>query len=274
MQPNKNGNKVNQKDQCFYCTNLRKATKSQIEFSTKASRPRGHTHKDSTCQGRRSKRCMFSPWVLGIFWRRKWPPAPVVLPGKLHGLRSLVGGLWGSQRVKHDRAHRHTHTRRVVKTVKPGWVIMSVEKGESLQVSWWSQVLLALGAFANSVSAIRVNGSLGSARSDTRPTQRHGWLQGSGALCWYRVQRNSPERQWNPSGVPMMRKESTLKEGSMYFHTYLATLTKKLYKFLSYQGQDAGEVSWKSLKKQIKYPSIILSFRRQIAWKGHILQTG
>ena len=29
----------------------------------------------------------------------------------------------------------HAHTRRVVETVKPGWVIMSVEKGESLQVS-------------------------------------------------------------------------------------------------------------------------------------------
>ena len=29
-------------------------------------------------------------------WRRKWQPTPVLLPGKLHGQRSLVGcSLWG-----------------------------------------------------------------------------------------------------------------------------------------------------------------------------------
>ena len=34
---------------------------------------------------------------LGRFsWRRKWQPTPVLLPGKLHGLRSLVGySPWG-----------------------------------------------------------------------------------------------------------------------------------------------------------------------------------
>ena len=34
---------------------------------------------------------------LGRFpWRRKWKPTPVLLPGKFHGLRSLVGySPWG-----------------------------------------------------------------------------------------------------------------------------------------------------------------------------------
>ena len=34
---------------------------------------------------------------LGRFpWRRKWQPTPVLLPGKFHGLRSLVGySPWG-----------------------------------------------------------------------------------------------------------------------------------------------------------------------------------
>ena len=27
----------------------------------------------------------------GVMWRRKWQPTPVLLPGKFHGLRSLVG---------------------------------------------------------------------------------------------------------------------------------------------------------------------------------------
>ena len=30
------------------------------------------------------------------FWRRQWHPTPVLLPGKSHGLRSLVGcSPWG-----------------------------------------------------------------------------------------------------------------------------------------------------------------------------------
>ena len=33
----------------------------------------------------------FEPWVRKIPWRRKWQPTPVLLPGKCHGWRSLVG---------------------------------------------------------------------------------------------------------------------------------------------------------------------------------------
>ena len=38
----------------------------------------------------------FDPWVRKIPWRRKWHPTPVLLPGKFHGWRSLVGySPWG-----------------------------------------------------------------------------------------------------------------------------------------------------------------------------------
>ena len=38
------------------------------------------------------------------WWRRQWHPAPVLLPGKSHGQRSLVGcSPWGC-RVRHDWA--------------------------------------------------------------------------------------------------------------------------------------------------------------------------
>ena len=38
----------------------------------------------------------FDPWVGKIRWRRKWQSTPVLLPGKSHGQRSLVGySLWG-----------------------------------------------------------------------------------------------------------------------------------------------------------------------------------
>ena len=33
----------------------------------------------------------FDPWVRKIPWRKKWQPTPVLLPGKSHGQRSLVG---------------------------------------------------------------------------------------------------------------------------------------------------------------------------------------
>ena len=34
----------------------------------------------------------------GIFWRRQWHPTPLLLPGKSHGQRSLVGcSPWGRQ---------------------------------------------------------------------------------------------------------------------------------------------------------------------------------
>ena len=36
------------------------------------------------------------PWVRKIPWRMKWQPTPVLLPGKSHGQRSLVGySPWG-----------------------------------------------------------------------------------------------------------------------------------------------------------------------------------
>ena len=43
----------------------------------------------------------FNPWVRKISWRRKWQPPTVLLPGKSHGWRSLVGySPWG-RRVGH-----------------------------------------------------------------------------------------------------------------------------------------------------------------------------
>ena len=53
--------------------------------------PRWHSGKESACQCRRPKRCVFNPWVGKIPWRRKWQPALVFLPGKSHRQRNLVG---------------------------------------------------------------------------------------------------------------------------------------------------------------------------------------
>ena len=41
--------------------------------------------KEPTCQYRRPERHRFDPWDGKIPWRRKWQPAPVLLPGESHG---------------------------------------------------------------------------------------------------------------------------------------------------------------------------------------------
>ena len=48
------------------------------------------------------RRPRFNPWVRKISWRRKWQPAPVLLPREFHGQSSLVGySAWGHERVGH-----------------------------------------------------------------------------------------------------------------------------------------------------------------------------
>ena len=43
---------------------------------------------------------VLDPWVGKIPWRRKWQPTPVLLPGKSHGWRNLVGySPWGCKEL-------------------------------------------------------------------------------------------------------------------------------------------------------------------------------
>ena len=52
-------------------------------------------------QCRKCKGPGFNPWVGKIPWRRKWKPTPVLLPGKFHGKRSLVGySSWGRKELE------------------------------------------------------------------------------------------------------------------------------------------------------------------------------
>ena len=45
------------------------------------------------------------------FWRRKWQPTPVFLPGESHGQRGLIGySLWGHKESDMTKQLTHTHT--------------------------------------------------------------------------------------------------------------------------------------------------------------------
>ena len=67
------------------------------------TKPGGTSSKESTYQSRRRKRHSFYPGVGKIPWSRKWPPAPVFLPGESlwteepGGLQSMT-----LQRVGHN----------------------------------------------------------------------------------------------------------------------------------------------------------------------------
>ena len=63
-------------------------------------------------------------WIGKIPWRRKWQPTPVFLPGKSHGLRSLVGYSPRGRKESDttERLHFHFHT--------------SIDKNHVIQVTW------------------------------------------------------------------------------------------------------------------------------------------
>ena len=62
--------------------------------------PRCNSDKESACQCWRRHRQSFDPWVGKIPLSKKWQPAPVFLPEKFHGQRSLVGfSPWGHREL-------------------------------------------------------------------------------------------------------------------------------------------------------------------------------
>ena len=76
--------------------------------------PRWLSVKEFTYQCRRHRTRRFNPWVGKIYWRRKWQPTPIFLPGKSHGQRSLVG--YGLQGLKESDTTRQLSTLKWLKT--------------------------------------------------------------------------------------------------------------------------------------------------------------
>ena len=76
-------------------------------YSSVEGLPRSSVSKESPCNAGVRLHCRrpgFDSWVQKIPWRRKWQPTPVFLPGKSHGLKSLVGSVRGFARAGRDLA--------------------------------------------------------------------------------------------------------------------------------------------------------------------------
>ena len=74
-----------------------------------------------------------------MHWRRKWQPTPVLLPGKSHGQRSLVGySLWGREESDTtERLHFHfaSLVAQMVKNLPTMWEtqVQSLGQEDSLE---------------------------------------------------------------------------------------------------------------------------------------------
>ena len=109
------------------------------------------TGEESACQHRK---CGFDPWVEKIPWRRKWQPAPVFLPRKSHGQRSLAGySLRALKRVGYDLATKQLahlpKNIRVEEQTGMRSIILPPNEGKDSQMclrSFWALMLLGVPA--------------------------------------------------------------------------------------------------------------------------------
>ena len=72
---------------------------------------------------------MFNSWIRRIPWRRKWQPTSVLLPGKSHEWRILVGySPWGGKESDTtERLHFHFHYT-MIKDIKYMFKKLGTEK--------------------------------------------------------------------------------------------------------------------------------------------------
>ena len=74
-------------------------------------------------QERRCRRRGFNPWDRKIPQSRKWQPAPVFLPGKFHGQRSLTGCSPGGCKELDATEQQHHTLLLLLLFCRRGWIL-------------------------------------------------------------------------------------------------------------------------------------------------------
>ena len=77
----------------------------------------------------------FDSWVWKIPWRRKWQPTPVLLPGKSHRWRSLLGYVHGVRKELDMTEQLHF--------LSFSWIIIHL-KADKVEASWVQGHILSL----------------------------------------------------------------------------------------------------------------------------------
>ena len=87
--------------------------------------PSGAGGKESACSTGDARDSGSIPGSGRFFWRRKWQPTPVFLPGKFHGWRSLVDYRPQDSKESDTNKQLHTHTNylQMLVSIYPGYLI-------------------------------------------------------------------------------------------------------------------------------------------------------
>ena len=86
----------------------------------------------------------FDPWIRKIPWRRKWQSTPVLLPGKCHGQRSLVGYSQWDRKESYMTEQLHFHHSQL--TISQHTISMGlshtytcIRSPQNSSPPWWAQ---------------------------------------------------------------------------------------------------------------------------------------
>ena len=95
------------------------------------------------------KRPGFDPWVGKNPWRKKWQPTPVVLPGKSHGRRNLIGySPWGHKESDTTERLRLAYWRGWTEMVYVTVMGISLKLVMLNTVTWFLAIFISLLLFS------------------------------------------------------------------------------------------------------------------------------
>ena len=89
----------------------------------------------------------FDPWVRKITWRRKWQPTPVLLPGKSHGGKNLVGySPWGHKELDMTEwLHFHFHPHpKLIKLTAVFQITLPFKNNRINFLEHWVKIIITL----------------------------------------------------------------------------------------------------------------------------------
>ena len=105
------------------------------------------------------RRPRFDPWVRKMPWRREWQPTQVLLPGELHGQRSLVGySPWGRKESDMTERYNNRKIKFSLLNIKIQTTLLRLSAGDWRNIiffgKWSLSINLALDYFRISISPI------------------------------------------------------------------------------------------------------------------------
>ena len=152
-----------------------------------------------------------------MYWRRKWQPTPVFLPGESQGQGSLMGcRLWGSHRVGHNWSDLAAAASLVAQSVKN----LPAVQETRVQSLGWEDPLEKATAIHSSILAWKISWTEEPGGLQSMGSQRvgHDWATNTNTSYYARQSKESRlnctirRRQWQ--ATPVFCLENPMDGGS------------------------------------------------------------